>query len=1800
MKYKNIINPVVATFVLFIMLFSVNGQQLEYLELIDNEWVINKEKYSKYLQNHPYNLRPQMTKEELKAIPKYDRPDLAYEHDWLITHDPKTGSIPWQRLVPVLNKLYGTNNNLQTLAPGGGTSNNWVERGPNNIGGRTRAIMFDPTDATNKKVFAGGVGGGLWYNNDITSSTASWNSINDFWTNLAVSSIAYDPTADTVFYVGTGEGWNNSDAIRGAGIWKSTNAGTSFSQLSSTANSSFITVQKVIVLKTGRIVAVTNGGIYTSDNDGVSFTRRRSGFHADIEEAANGVLYATFGKIYSSGKIYRSTNDGTTWTDITPSGGSPDRIELACAPSDSNTIYAVSSDLPTAAQTDVEWFKKSTDGGSSWTNVTIPTYLSNSSKHFTRGQAWYDLILWVHPTDKNVVIAGGVDLHRSTNGGTSWTSISYWNSSQSKPVVHADQHNVISRPGNNNEILIGNDGGVYYSSNAGNKNTSSPTFSKRVKGYNVTQFYSAAVHPSSGSNYMLAGAQDNGSLKLNTAGVGAGTEVTGGDGAFCFIDQDNSSYQITSYVRNNWRRTTNGGSSFSTIQSGSDGSFINPADYDDNKNILYSAKSTTQLNRITNMTSSSVSTGAITISGMSGMASHVRVSPYTTASSKLFVGSGGDVFKVSNADGSSPTASKISPSNFPNGTVSCVEIGASENELLVTFSNYGVTSIWYSSNGGTNWTNKEGNLPDMPVRWAMFNPKNRKEVILATELGVYATTDILASSVSWSASSQGMAITRIDMFQYRAVDSLIMASTHGRGVFTGRFKTPAAPPSGKPVVKFGADKTTICVGESVTFTDSSTNSPTAWLWTFTGGTPQTSTATKPAVTYSTAGTYTVKLKATNANGSDSLTKTAFISVNAAPNAALGTFSALCTNSPTLTLTGGTPIGGSYFVNGNAATSIFPSSLGQGTAAIKYRVQVGSCADSATQSVTINSAPNVSTSAVGSVCISNPSFTLNNGTPTGGTYSGTGVSSGMFNPTVAGTGAKSIKYKVTNSNGCADSSQFNILVIAAPNASLSPIGPYCTNSSIDTLTNGTPVGGTYSGIGVSGNSINPSIGGTGTRVLSYKVQVGSCSDSTTLNVVVNTAPSVTTTSVAPVCENSPNFSLTNGSPVGGSYSGSGVSAGMFNPTTAGSGTTSISYKVTSSNGCADSATFSILVNVKPTVSLSSVGPFCSGSSAVTLTNGTPIGGTYSGPGISGSMFDPSIAGVGTHTIKYIATNSSGCTDSATTSISVANGTSATLDPFSSVCADTTFTLLGGKPAGGTYSGPGVSGGVFNGGVAGPGTHTIVYTATSACGTSSDTRSINVDSVPNVSVVKSVDGCIGESFQFNATGATNYSWSPATGLSNSTVGSPSLILSSSLTYILTSSYNNGCSTKDSIAVNALSAPIVKANIDLAVCIGDTFQLNASGATSYTWDPSTGLNNSTIPTPQGALATSTTYIVTGKDTGRCVATDTVNVDVKPKSVVTHIPISDVCLTSNPITLVGGTPADGIYSGPGVSLGKFDPSVAGIGTHTVIYLASELGKCIGQVTVTINVLLSPNVVWNVPNTICENEGALMMVSTPTGGKYGGTGVSGTSFNPTTAGIGFHEITYTLTASGCLANEKREIEVVPGSIVDPIQGLNNVTKKGKYNYQVKAINGAGYLWFITGGTVLSSANNLTAVQWGNANNGKIMVVQTNSFGCADTTELLVNVNALSIGDEVEIGGGVVLYPNPADKTVSLKIDSKHNDEVQIRLFNNSGQQVLDKNSVTQNEEMFEINISELPSGLYLLQAEIGNTAYSATLLIKH
>ncbi|MBN2776962.1 MAG: T9SS type A sorting domain-containing protein [Bacteroidales bacterium] len=732
---------------------------------------------------------------------KSDRPDLRAEHDFLMTFDPYLGYVPKERLFEAYRITKQRLSDGKNPIPGA----TWTERGPNNVGGRTRALMFDPNDVTNKKVWAGGVGGGLWYNNDITNAASTWQRVDDFWSNIAITCIAYDPTNTQVFYVGTGEGFYNADAIYGGGIWKTSDGGATWAQLASTdpgqypSGSNFTNVHDIIVNSSGDVFVaakgyyINRGGVLKSTDGGATWNVVLSPYNGigvpanttiydrgtDLEIASNGDIYATIGQ-FSTGKLYKTTNNGTSWTDITPATGG-NRIEVTVAPSNSSVLYAVADD----GTGSVAWFKKSTNGGTSWTNVTIPKYLEQScsygSSDYTRGQAWYDLILAVHPTNPDVVYAGGIDINRSINGGSTWSTISYW-TGVCRDEVHADQHAIAFRPGANNEMVFGNDGGVYYSSNSGNSGVANPTFDISVNGYNVTQFYSCAMLNSSGSNYFLAGAQDNGSHKFTVAGINSTTEVTGGDGAFCFIDQDNSNYQITSYINNYWYRSTNGGASFSGITSSTSGRFINPADYDNDADIIYSAAGDDQLYRVSGITGAITATTKTCALGGT-QASAIIASPYSA--NTLFVGTDlGEVFKITNANGATLTSTQIDGGSLPAGYISCIEVGASDNQLLVTFSSYGVQHVWETLNGGGTWTDKTGNLPDMPVRFALYNPNDRTQVLLATEIGTWSTTDVTAGTPDWDPTNSGLANVRCDYLQYRSSDKMVAVATHGRGLYT--------------------------------------------------------------------------------------------------------------------------------------------------------------------------------------------------------------------------------------------------------------------------------------------------------------------------------------------------------------------------------------------------------------------------------------------------------------------------------------------------------------------------------------------------------------------------------------------------------------------------------------------------------------------------------------------------------------------------------------------------------------------------------------------------------------------------------------------------------------------------------------------------------------------------------------------------------------------------------------------------------------------------------------------------------
>ena len=384
----------------------------------------------------------------------------------------------------------------------------------------------------------------------------------------------------------------------------------------------------------------------------------------------------------------------------------------------------------------------------------------------------------VDPNNANNVIVGALDCYKSTNGGSSWTKIINWVGTTGQ-YVHADQQAMIWR--SNNRVLVASDGGVHLSNDGG------ATFTDRNTGLRIKQFYAVAIHPTS-TNYFLGGTQDNGVHQLNAEGLTSSVEVTGGDGAFVHIDQNQGQYQWGSYVYNQYRRSTNSGTSWSSVNySSSAGRFINPTDYDDANNIMYCSGNANQYVRWSDPQSGATFT-AVTMSGLNnGKVSAVKVSPYS--SNLVFFAGGGNsvtpsLIKAANANGT-PTFTSIIGTGMTTSSanISCIELGTSDQNIIVVYSNYGVDNVWVTSNGGSSWTAVDGSLPDMPVRWAMFYPGDNTKAIIATETGIWQTAFLNGASTVWEPESTFPNV-RTDMLQYRASDNLISAATHGRGIFT--------------------------------------------------------------------------------------------------------------------------------------------------------------------------------------------------------------------------------------------------------------------------------------------------------------------------------------------------------------------------------------------------------------------------------------------------------------------------------------------------------------------------------------------------------------------------------------------------------------------------------------------------------------------------------------------------------------------------------------------------------------------------------------------------------------------------------------------------------------------------------------------------------------------------------------------------------------------------------------------------------------------------------------------------------
>jgi len=747
--------------------------------------------------------------------------------EFLQQRDPKLNRVPVERLLTARKKRDQFLNDVKVrvknikpqgnvVKPSGSPLNaaptsspvisglQWNERGPNNVGGRTRALIFDRADSLNgyKRVFAGGVGGGLWVTSDITATPVQWTKINDFFDNIAISCIAQNPVNPKEIYAGTGEGFLNADAIQGLGVWKSSDGGATWAQLPNTEGFKFINA--ILVDRNGSVYvggesdAFVGFGVYQSTDGGSTWNNVISASEAgaDLQLAANGDVYASTGVISLTGHIYISdyavngahTGNSGKWTNITPSTTgvitpgttSWNRIKLAMAPGDANIVYAFFEYdyYSTGGKTSlasVQQYNKSTN---TWTVKTVPT------EAFSNGQAWYSIAAAVDPNNSSVLYAGSLDAERSIDGGSTWTRYTVWSAATTAPTyVHADHHAYVYFPGSSSRLLMGTDGGVFYTTNA---NNTPPSFVNKNNGYDVTQFYSVALHPTN-TNYALAGAQDNGSEKFSSAGIGPTTVATGGDGADVFIDQTNGNIQITSYVYDSYYLSTDNGVTFNGLGSYGNGQFINPTAYDPSTKSLYAGSASGYYYRAKNVLSPAYN--EVFVSNFnSANVTTVAVAP-KTANRVYFGLDNGSVVMVDSAQtGTSLTGVVILPSLGSNITTSCIAVDpTNEDHILVTYSNYGVAHVAESKNATTAtpiWTDVSGNLPDMPVRWALFYPGDPTKAIIATELGVWTTELINGSTTTWDPTNTGLANVQVDMLTFRAADHVLAAATHGRGLFT--------------------------------------------------------------------------------------------------------------------------------------------------------------------------------------------------------------------------------------------------------------------------------------------------------------------------------------------------------------------------------------------------------------------------------------------------------------------------------------------------------------------------------------------------------------------------------------------------------------------------------------------------------------------------------------------------------------------------------------------------------------------------------------------------------------------------------------------------------------------------------------------------------------------------------------------------------------------------------------------------------------------------------------------------------
>ena len=668
----------------------------------------------------------------------------------------------------------------------------WQFAGPTNVGGRVVDIEFDPTNPS--IVYAGFSTGGIFKSFDAGNT---WQPIFDEQAVLTIGDIAVDPNNSDIIYVGTGEANGGHNNFPGGGVFKSTDAGSTWNFLGLEGTTSIgrivINPQNSNVLYLASVGSYfapnPERGIYKSIDAGLTwdhslFISDTTGFVDLIIDPNNpDRLMATawervrrpntsrlFGP--SSG-IYKTIDGGSSWNKIStsslpnPNIQNVGRIGLAIHKNDPNIVYSLFTD-----GSNIISLYRSNDFGISWTNVDTDNELSGGAAAFS----WYFGQVRVHPTNPNIVYVMDVAFMRSTDGGNNWPIIyGYGGPSE----LHVDHHAMAFNPLDPNFIINGNDGGINISTNGGQ------TFSQ-PKNIPATQFYEIGLDYNNPEK-LYGGTQDNGTNRTPDGSVDNWENIWGGDGFYVVVDYNNSNIIYAESQNGGLVKSTDGGFGWSDGTNGINGSeptnWSTPVVMDPNSsNILYYG--THSLYRTTNSAVSWAKISPQLTDWVTGrrLGTITTIAAAPTNSNVIFVGTDDAHVWVSSNNGAN--WNDVS-AGLPERWVTRVVVDPSdENIVYVTFSGLKWRDpqphVYRSTNKGANWIDISGNLPDAPVNAFAVDNNFSNRLYLGSDVGMYVSFD---TGQSWEVLGEGLPILPIGDIKIHLVENFLVAGTYGRSMY---------------------------------------------------------------------------------------------------------------------------------------------------------------------------------------------------------------------------------------------------------------------------------------------------------------------------------------------------------------------------------------------------------------------------------------------------------------------------------------------------------------------------------------------------------------------------------------------------------------------------------------------------------------------------------------------------------------------------------------------------------------------------------------------------------------------------------------------------------------------------------------------------------------------------------------------------------------------------------------------------------------------------------------------------------